>query len=430
MRTSTKITKAATQSADPVVEPASMFDVLAEPRLFDSVLTPLYVAAGEYGLSYFGAHEPTKRSGITYMATIKDGQDVDLTLPGFEAQPVPHTTALHVVCDDFSAIEHVLFYYMSDATAQSFAIRSMTPADQHLNNAPRLKDSREFQEAVFQLNKPEFAVQAGTINDDMTLIKVVVRAKAGRQTMIGVAGVYAATQADAPTLSIIFDDGYTGVYDEAFPALRQRGLKFAISLIADSLGSGASYMTAAQAAEIVAAGNEAVGHGPIGGYGNLFASAFNPYGRADRALDDMRYTRDWLLKTGLGNSKSANTYVWPEGNFGADYELIEMARNDGFICARSGQRAQFNKHLQRMESFTIPVIGHWGFMSAQNVIDQLDEMIASRRDGSLMLHTVGVNDGSVLDISSADFATVADAIADRVAAGGIEIKFLHEQVGA
>ncbi|MCA9916288.1 MAG: polysaccharide deacetylase family protein, partial [Anaerolineae bacterium] len=134
-------------------------------------------------------------------------------------------------------------------------------------------------------------------------------------------------------LVVIADDGAASFMNLGMQILNRYGIPATAAIISDRVGATSYFCTEAQLRNFVDAGNMCVAHGPLGGSGDLFTT----HATDAAAIADMQATRDWLVSRQLTNSRGAQCYVWPQGEWtrvAGDPSFLDLAWNAGFRAAR------------------------------------------------------------------------------------------------
>lgn len=399
----------------------------------------VYKETGTFGLTFSGgANTPALIENINgkVWVTTPVGQFVEITFPTITARLCPQTLYLEGDSDDWSKVLSASYYLASTGYAQ-FWIRGFDPLTTGNNAEPGMSGggARKFWTDRSSLSNgggsPDFSTT------QVTTHKIRVTPVAGQSARICISKIVFDV-VDVPSISITFDDGYTSVYANAFPLLKERGLKASWAIIADGIGSNASYATLANLQEWVAAGNECIPHGPRTG------GSLNDAGSVSAAVSDMVYHRDYLINNGLSDQISANVYVWPQGVYfmggnRRDISLREGAESAGFIGARGIELPQFfNSKVvgSEMRKWTVPIIGHSSVVgdsvaetaNINTIISRINALATDGKSGCLMFHYVGANNGVAADISVANFTLLMNAIHSLVSRGQLVNPVFSRQV--
>jgi hypothetical protein len=228
------------------------------------------------------------------------------------------------------------------------------------------------------------------------------------------------------------DDGYKSFVQAGFPLFAARNIPVTVSVIGhlmDNRADVANYMQWDDVRNIVAAGGQAVAHGPVlsSAAGNLITN----YTTNAQRVADMEAARDYIQANGCGTPFFDRCYVWPQGNFQTatdDVTLLDAAIAAGFTVGRSAtpsinQRYDFSA-MSKYQRLVLPIIGHIyaGGSEAANITAITGAISAAATDRSdiiLMLHKVVKNAATpdAIGITVGNLATIADAIQTAVDAG-------------
>jgi len=260
----------------------------------------------------------------------------------------------------------------------------------------------------------------------------------GTTVTIRLHSFYAGFRQRKGRICIISDDGYHSWIQTGAEILARYGLKSTCAVIADLVGSSASYASENQLRAYVDAGNLCVAHGPRGGGGNLFSANATD----ELALEDMQFHRDWLVARGLTTERGAKCYVWPQGEYArtaGDPSMLNRAWDAGFRVGRNAEvqtarwcNASYIGHVK--SNLLGLTLGH-RYEGAANTADHGNEttnindiitraqfVAAAGLDSYLVLHEV-VGRGAAstaIQIETDRLHTLAAALQTLVVAGTLE----------
>lgn len=387
-----------------------------------------------------GANLPvvTVLSGGRLQVTTPVGNWCELTLPALRtARLLPLSLSLKCESPDWSKLL-TLAYYIGTSGYANFWTRTWQPTTTGPSAGPECIGSGARMLSSAQAIMP---VGGGSPVFDSTLVdthKIRITPAAGESATIILESLHYDVVDNQPSLSIMFDDGYRTVINNALPLLQARGLQATMSVISDAIDSAPRYCTLAQLQQWRAAGMECVPHGPLGlGAVNNLAE----YATVEEALIDMDTNRRYLVDNNLVSRGEQNFYVWPQGirSMGGnlrDISLIEAAQNAGFIAARGTlynhtfNRALITGYPQR---YDIPIIGHtkdYGGNETTNITNllaKIDELIDKKTSGCLLFHDVGASPTNSIDITTANFTTLMNRVALRVSQGLLKNPLIYDQ---
>jgi hypothetical protein len=214
-------------------------------------------------------------------------------------------------------------------------------------------------------------------------------------------------------VSVCFDDGWVTEFTAARPKLDQYGLRPTMYVIAETLGSNASYMTVAQAQELQQLHGWEIG-----------AHAFS------LANHDAMFTT--LTQPALEAEFAAlKTYMWRLGFRGVDhlayplgaYDLTTVlpAARKFFLSARTVALYQ-QESWPPYDPHRLRVLATSNATSAATVTAAIDKAIADKTWLILLFHKIPVTETGTLDFSVAKFATVVDYLATT----GVRVKPVGE----
>lgn len=152
-----------------------------------------------------------------------------------------------------------LWTYLHDPTADygagAFKVKIMSPASMVSSNySSTYGPLMQGRASRFHLPKSFFAVAAGNLNwAAVRVIEVFWTASAAGKTPSLSWDRLEWGPTSVPALLLSFDDGWVGVYQNAFPVMRARGIRGTCFIVTSLVGT-AGYMTWAQIAELAANG--------------------------------------------------------------------------------------------------------------------------------------------------------------------------------
>lgn len=278
--------------------------------------------------------------------------------------------------------------------------------------------------------------------------KLRITPRAATAATVWIYGVGVAAPARKSRMCVIWDDGYTSMFQSGYDSFATRGIAQTLAVIGSAQDTGAGYSFTRQLQAFVQAGNALVAHGPwpASGAGNLW-TAYGGTGAAnaiENAIADMNLNRDWLRSRGLLVPGAEACYVWPQGAFQRsvnDTALLDAALAAGYTTARSvsaiatstlyGSGTNFDA-LSKYNRLALPILGHsWAGSTAaeatniSNITTAISNVAASRGDACLMLHRAvpsNTADGSMAttSIRVSDLETIAAAIKTQIDAGTMD----------
>lgn len=238
--------------------------------------------------------------------------------------------------------------------------------------------------------------------------RVNITANAANDAVIVFHGIYAAPRCP-PIIQIIQDDGPIGGYTELYPLLNKYGFKAGFSIIADLVGSTASYMSEAQLGQLYAEGHDMIPHGQY---------SLDTYGSAALAIADIQHNADYL--TALGYTRGSKLYVYPNGT--AYYSASDRTTIKDYLDTAGYLNAYIASGRQHMQAGGVRrlEVERYAVNAAVNtttLLNELDLAIDSGQGMVLMIHNV-VASGAAGDASNrADVETILAGIQTRVRAG-------------
>lgn len=209
----------------------------------------------------------------------------------------------------------------------------------------------------------------------------------------------------SPKVVLTFDDGWSSVYDLAYPYMKSKGLKGTAYIVPTFLGA-TGYMSEAQVAEMYANGwciaNHTNTHPNMSTY---------TYAQADA---EIRTCRDWLQSKGY--SRGLRHIAFPNGGYNAD--VLQVCRDLGLNTARQvGNTLNGNFSLTDSLHLVAPITCGLGGGSANfaAVKTQIDNARAQGKVCIMMFHRIvnaaGENGSSTTDGMNfvySDFTQVMD----------------------
>jgi len=229
---------------------------------------------------------------------------------------------------------------------------------------------------------------------DVRNLRFEVHATAAGATDVVVADLRLHDNPLDPGVVIIFDDGLTSTYTQAFPVMAPLGLVGSSAVIPNSVGQ-AGWMTLAQLQELQAAGWEACGHGTNGLAG----------GSASTIRTNLRAAYDYLTVNRLREGRGF--FVYPGGSWDATV-LRETRRIYGAARVAGSQAFTTpgvnDTHLIKPWYFTTTIT----LATAQAAIDKIAD-----RGGLAVLtfHDLVASVSATEDWPISDFTTLMAYIA-------------------
>lgn len=217
------------------------------------------------------------------------------------------------------------------------------------------------------------------------------------------------------TLCLHFDDARAGVYDNAFPLMKARGLVGTVGVIGSQIGQ-AGYMTAAQLRELQAAGWSMFNHSNTHGA--------QPFMIGDsQASDETEITdcRNAMIAAGLnGYDRYAAPYGEWDTNYFAALNAQGIKINRGLIDA-TGYKT--SPHAERIVAGCLmPCVQIVNGTSAATALVWIDAAITTKSLQILLLHDIlAVGSGTPPAIATSVFTTLVDGLQTRVAAQTLDV---------
>lgn len=399
------------------------------PTLVDSREdgTVVYAAAGRHGLTFSGgANTPTLADSTDgVLITTPSGVYAEVTFPNLVAtRLIPEQWTLEIYSPDWSAVSSMAAYIGSVSNFATSWTRTFNANNSDKSGEPALVGS-----GVRYLHS-DFASH-GTLGSpdkattQLQYHKLRITPMAGRTATVLVRKIKYDV-IDVPSISLTFDDGYQTVIDNALPVMIERGLRGSACIIPGKIGTSSRFASVSSwLNQWIAAGNECIGHGPNTSEDNLTDA-----GSVAAAVADMNIGRAFMIANGLGTNGSENIYCWPQGiyTFAADKRDIGLraaAFAAGYLGARGTELSFFNSSVvgHYPKSMVTPIIGwvkNTGGDEATNItalLAKIDDMCDSKKSGTLMFHDVEASPDNGNNITLANFTTLMDRIALRVAQG-------------
>lgn len=400
--------------------------------------TTVYAASGRYGLTFSGgANTPTLAdSADGVLITTPSGVYAEVTFPNLvAARLMPDQWTLEIYSPDWSAVSYLAAYIGSVSNFATSWTRTFNANNSDKSGEPALVGA-----GVRYLHS-DFASHAtlGSPDKATTQIqyhKLRIAPVAGRTATVLVRKIKYDV-VDVPSISLTFDDGYQTVIDNALPVMIARGLRGSACLIPGKIGTSSRYASVSSwLNQWIAAGNECIGHGP-----NFSEDNLTDAGTIAGAVADMDFGRDFLIASGLGTNGSENVYCWPQGiyTFAADKRDIGLraaAFAAGYLGARGTEISYMNSAVvgHYPKSMVTPIIGwvkNTGGDETTNItalLAKIDDICDSKKSGTLMFHDVEASPDNTNNISLANFTTLMDRIALRVAQGRLINPLYSQQI--
>ena len=185
---------------------------------------PIYRPNGSVGLTFSaGARAPAAIQIIDGVAWITTpvGDYVEVTLPALSARLAPQTLCIDAEADNWSACTSVTLH-LATTGYTAFWLRSFNPSASGNTGSSEVSGQgrrRMFSDrsALIGTNNPDFNTT------QITTHKIRVTPKAGQQVRFCIRGIDWDLH-DVPSISNIYDDGYTSVYQHALPLHNELGL--------------------------------------------------------------------------------------------------------------------------------------------------------------------------------------------------------------
>lgn len=401
---------------------------------------PIYRPNGSTGLTFSaGANAPAAIQIIDGVAWITTpvGNYVEVTLPALSARLAPQTLCIDAEADNWSACAGVALY-LATTGYTAFWLRMFNPAASDKSGSSEVSGQgrrRLFSDrrALTGTNNPDFSTT------QITTHKIRVTPKAGQQILFCIRGIDWDLH-DAPSISNIYDDGYTSVYQHALPLHNELGLIASIGVVAGAVNAkSASMMTWDQLAEWRRYGHRLLPHGPVDYVGNWADG-----GTYATVKAEVEHAINELVSRGLGDGLSEYVGVTPQGVYwlGSDRQETEFRRamkDAGLIGCRGTSVPQFFNSrlvgLDEMRRYDVPIMG---FVKSGNEAADVAALIAlidelgnsgqtpgAGKSGTLMWHYIDATLPS--GISPAGLRQVLEAVAAHVRAGRlIDVPFAEQ----
>ena len=190
---------------------------------------------------------------------------------------------------------------------------------------------------------------------------------------------------DNGVITVTFDDGYAGVYNNAFPVMNTFGYTGVPYIVTNWVGT-TKYMTVAQIQALNDAGWE-IGSHTESHMGNPSAS-------------ELTTSHQWLVDHGFGHVALA----YPYGNF--DQPTIERAVDAGYTTGRTIING-YQTYNTKYRLYSYP-----GNSGVADVNQWLDSIMNKKAWGILTFHTVGEPSEGGNNVSTADFTAIMQHISD------------------
>lgn len=235
------------------------------------------------------------------------------------------------------------------------------------------------------------------------------------------------------------DDGYATAYRLLKPVLDSFKIKASWAIIADLIGTSATYIKTSDLSQLFDEGHELITHGPVGGAGNIVDN----YPTVAAAIADAEYHRGWLASQNILSDAASHVYTWPQGKHQAatnDLTYRDAMRAKGFTIGRTA--STFTSSCVSdfwPDKLTLPIIGHLQAASAgaeaTNIaaIVSAINMAALRGTDVILMNHAGVASTDVawgsnggLNIRDTDYSTICAAVAANIAAGTQQFALLSD----
>lgn len=400
--------------------------------------TAVYAASGSYGLTFSGGgNTPTvvdANDGALISTPV--GAYAEVTFPQLVTpRLIPEQWTLEIYSPDWSAVSSMAMYIGSVSNFATSWTRTFNATNSDKSGEPALVGA-----GVRYLHS-DFAshVTIGSPDKATTQIqyqKLRITPMAGRSATVQVRKIKYDV-VDVPSISLTFDDGYQTIIDNALPVMIARGLRGSACIIPGKIGTSSRFASVSSwLNQWIAAGNECIGHGP-----NFSEDNLTDAGTIAGAVDDMDFGRDFIIANGLGTNGSENIYCWPQGiyTFAADKRNIGLraaAFAAGYLGARGTEVSYMNSAVvgHYPKSMVTPIIG-WIKNSGgdettniTNLLAKIDDICDAKKSGTLMFHDVGASPDNGNNITLANFTTLMDRIALRVAQGRLINPVYSQQI--
>lgn len=203
---------------------------------------------------------------------------------------------------------------------------------------------------------------------------------------------------------VMFDDGYSSVYDVAFPLMQSLGQVGTVAVIASAVGTP-GFMTLAQLHELHDAGwaivNHTVNHAPGGFPWLINASKAACFAEIQGGID-------YLVANGFTRDNEHLYFISPGGEWSQNY--LDAANDAGVLLFRGlwGDNAA-DTSVPTAESYMgvrepyvacSSVVSSW---NEANLTGRLDKMASSGRSGIWLFHKIETPANDTIKTTIADF---------------------------
>ena len=217
-----------------------------------------------------------------------------------------------------------------------------------------------------------------------------------------------------PTLSITYDDGTVGQYDNAAPELDARSLSATFAVITGSVGNSSS-MTTTMLQDLISRGHTVCSHT----HNHVKLSTV-----ADSVIrSEMTLSHDFLRSIGAPE-ESFTVFIYPNGGTNATVQSI-LQNEYGIKTARLvGNNVGYKDHQivaldpvidrQTINTYSMNrgIVGYNGQTISQ-LLTSIDDLITSGGSACLMIHQVLTSGATGIDLNLSDYKTILDHIVLR-----------------
>jgi peptidoglycan/xylan/chitin deacetylase (PgdA/CDA1 family) len=242
--------------------------------------------------------------------------------------------------------------------------------------------------------------QSGIINwNNINQIRVRLKAKTDKTCSVLLDGIRMGMEFE-PKIIFRFDDGLSGVYEEAFSIMETAGIKGTVYLIPSKIEeSAAGYMSLVQCQALYEAGWDCGNHS----YNHV---NFNEEDYAE-TLDEVKLAQDWLIEKGF--YRSARHFCVP---YGADTDYLQHALRDVGVLTSTNSRHAYLPPLM-IDPYKIPAEAIYDDTSVAKITGWIDSAVAKGNTLVLMLHNIKDEPGNQYEYSTENFQAVVDHIVNN-----------------
>lgn len=195
-----------------------------------------------------------------------------------------------------SLFSSLSLYLFTDTSYSKYFIKGINVADVTLNAWNRIR-----------IYKSEFTPNsAPNFNNIITQIQFAIAPTSGNNCTVYFDNITCG-QKSLPKTCFTFDDGYSTVYDVAYPYMQAKGIKGTVYVISSAVG-GANYMTLAQLKELYNAGWTIANHTA----NHVYLATLTK----EQQRTEIQTCMQWLIDNGFG--EGSKHIAFPYGSFNDD----------------------------------------------------------------------------------------------------------------